>query len=134
MCRYNVIRIALDNYRYALLRKALIDIGIEYDKKKKMDEQTLQLVRPSDKEKIEPIIDSLLRNKKVIWGDCMTMRWCANNTKRAKVKLTGNYQYQKIDAKSRKTDAFMAFVHAMTQNEHIPEDENNDIKLETFVM
>lgn len=48
------------------------------------------------------------------------MRWYTNNTKKVKSKKYGNYEYQKIEAKSRKTDGFFAFVAAMTQHELIP--------------
>ena len=54
------------------------------------------------------------------------MRWFTNNAKKmpasAKAKQmtgqdeNGNYQYGKIEPKTRKTDGFMAFVAAMTQD------------------
>ena len=49
------------------------------------------------------------------WGDNPCLRWSVNNTKRvaSSRKLgvdTGNYVYAKIEAKSRKTDPFMALV------------------------
>jgi phage terminase large subunit-like protein len=41
------------------------------------------------------------------------MRWYTNNVK--KVSSTyGNFRYDKIEAKSRKTDGFMALVAAMS--------------------
>ena len=121
MEKYNILRVAMDNYRFALLKKSLEKVGIVYDPDKKIKEQTVQLVRPSQIELVEPIIDSAFTNHNIIWGDCQTMRWYANNTKKVQNARNGNYQYKKIEAKSRKTDGFHAFVAAMTQWEDLPE-------------
>lgn len=52
-------------------------------------------------------------------GDVPHLRWATNNTKRVRSSRnigvdTGNFIYAKIEAKSRKTDPFMALVAAMT--------------------
>ena len=52
------------------------------------------------------------------------MRWFTNNTKLTS-KTLGNYVYDKIEPKSRKTDGFMAFVHAMIAAQDTLEDEDN---------
>ena len=39
-------------------------------------------------------------------------------------KKYGNYEYKKIEAKSRKTDGFFAFVAAMTKNDLIPDQQS----------
>ena len=57
-----------------------------------------------------------------LWGDNPCLRWAVNNTKRIRSGKkagtdTGNYYYGKIEAKSRKTDPFMAHVAAMTAEE-----------------
>lgn len=114
---YNIPMLALDDYRYALMKKALAGVGFSYENK------NIKLVRPSDKIKVEPIIDSAFRNKNIVYGDCPIMRWYTNNTKKVKSKKYGNYEYQKIEAKSRKTDGFFAYVAAMTQHELIPEQQ-----------
>lgn len=106
---YYVAKIALDNYRYQLMKKALQHIGFG------IEGGTLYLVHPSDIMKNQPVIDSLFVNDRFIWGDCPPLRWATNNTKlvRAGKKQgtdTGNYYYAKIEAKSRKTDPFMALV------------------------
>lgn len=108
---YNIIGIALDNFRYALLSKALKDIG--FDKEHK----NLYLVRPSDIMKIVPVIDSIFVNHYFCWGNNPLLRWATNNTKKvASGKKqgtdTGNYYYAKIEGRSRKTDPFMAGVHS----------------------
>ena len=125
---YSVQMVALDDYRYALMKTALLRLGFSYENK------NIKLVRPSDKIKVEPIIDSAFRNHNIVYGDSSIMRWYTNNTKKVKSKKYGNYEYQKIEAKSRKTDGFFAFVAAMTQHELIPEQQANDIILPLFTM
>ena len=119
MKKYNVKMIALDNHRYALVSESLRKIGFSDDQK------NIKLVRPSDIMQIEPVIQECFNRQYLNWGDVPHLRWSVNNTKRVKsgVKAktgvdTGNFVYAKIEAKSRKTDPFMAFVAAMTI-EHI---------------
>jgi len=128
MAEYTIIMTALDDYRYALMKKSLSRIGISYENK------NIKLVRPSDKIKIEPIIDSAFTNHNIVFGDSSLMRWYTNNTKKVKSKKYGNYEYQKIEAKSRKTDGFFAFVAAMTEYEVIPEEQVCGTILPLFTM
>lgn len=123
---YNIVMVALDDFRYALMTKALARVGFS------TENQNIKLVRPSNKIKIEPVIDSAFRNHNVVYGDCPIMRWYTNNTKKVKSKKYGNYEYQKIEAKSRKTDGFFAFVAAMTQHELIPEEQEGGEVLPLF--
>ena len=123
---YTIPMLALDDYRFALMKKALARIGFTYENK------NIKLVRPSDKIKVEPIIDSGFRNHNIVYGDSPIMRWYTNNTKKVKSKKYGNYEYQKIEAKSRKTDGFFAFVAAMTQHETIPEQQTSGDVLPVF--
>lgn len=125
---YNIQMLALDDYRLALMRMALSRVGFS------KENGNMYLVRPHDKIKIEPIIDSAFRNKNVVYGDCPIMRWYTNNTKRVMSKKYGNYEYQKIESKCRKTDGFFAFVAAMTQHELIPEQQTvgNVLPIFTF--
>lgn len=103
--------ILLDNFRFALMKNALSKIGFSPEAK------NLRLLRPSDVMKVQPIIDSCFNQRLYTWGDCPPLRWATNNTKlvRAGKKEgtdTGNFYYAKIEAKSRKTDPFMALVAA----------------------
>lgn len=123
---YTIPMLALDDYRYQLIKKYLATVGFSYEN------ENIKLIRPSDKIKIEPIIDSAFRNHNVVYGDSPIMRWYTNNTKKVKTKKYGNYEYQKIEAKSRKTDGFFAFVAAMTQNELIPEQQTSGEVLPVF--
>ena len=52
------------------------------------------------------------------WGNVPHLRWAVNNTMRKRSSRaigseTGNFYYAKIEAKSRKTDPFMALVASM---------------------
>lgn len=116
---YSIQMTCLDDYRFALLKNALAKLGITYENK------NIKLVRPSDKIKVEPIIDSGFRNHNIVYGNSSLMRWYTNNTKKVKSKKYGNYEYQKIEAKSRKTDGFFAFVAAMTQADLIPDQQQS---------
>ena len=127
--RYSIRAIAIDDFRYALLARALKDIGFEPKEKK-----NLKLVRPSDIMRAATVIDSCFVNGWLTWGDAPELRWATNNTKlirygRAAGQDIGNYVYGKIEAKSRKTDPFMAFVAAMTIEDKIIERREGGRKL-----
>lgn len=119
LIKYNFVKLGVDNFRLALLSKELKNIGIDT-----LNKEEVKIVRPSDIMKIVPVIDSLFNNQKIIWGDNPLMRWFTNNTKLTDKNL-GNYAYDKIEPKSRKTDGFMAFVHAMIAAQDVLEDEDN---------
>lgn len=124
--RYNIKGIALDSFRFALLRDALEKIGFTDDKKDK-----LKLIRPSDIMKVQPIIASCFNHRQFIWDDNPPLRWATNNTKlvRAGKKAgvdTGNFIFAKIEGKSRKTDPFMALVAAMTIEEKLKSSKGLD--------
>jgi len=109
---YNLPKLALDNFRYALIANALRRSGFDAKEYK-----NVKLVRPSDVMKVSPVIESAFNNHQIIWGDNPLMRWYTNNTKMIRTginAMTGNMTYGKIEPKSRKTDGFMAFVAAMT--------------------
>ena len=114
---YRIEKVAIDSFRYALLSKALRDIG--YD----ASEKQVKLVRPSDIMLVQPKINSLFVSNRITWGDDPLMRWFTNNTK-LEPAPNNNFKYGKIEAKSRKTDGFMAFVAAMTIEEELPETQN----------
>lgn len=115
--KYIVKKVAVDDFRYSLLADTLKQIGIDTKNYK-----NLKLVRPSDIMKVVPIIDSAFANQYFSWGDHPPLRWATNNTKlirhgrtlRADDEDIGNFVYGKIEAKSRKTDPFMALVASMT--------------------
>lgn len=111
---YNIEAIALDSFRYGLLSRELEQIG--YSK----EFGNVKLVRPSDIMLVQTKIDSIFARGAIIWGDDPMMRWYTNNTKLEKAP-NNNFKYGKIEPKARKTDGFMAYVHAMTVEDQIPE-------------
>ena len=114
--KYDIKKIAIDNYRYSLMSRVLGEIGYEAKDKK------IWLVRPSDIMKVQPKIDSVFATGRLIVGDDPLFRWATNNAK-LEPALNNNFNYGKIEPKSRKTDPFMAFVAAMCIEEEIPEEQ-----------
>lgn len=111
---YDIQTIALDSFRFALLARELREIGYEAKEKR------VKLVRPSDIMMVQPKITSVFATGNLIVGDDPLFRWCTNNAK-LEPAPNNNFKYGKIEPKSRKTDAFMAFVAAMTVETDIPE-------------
>ena len=119
--RYQIKKLAMDNFRYALMKKALMDIGFDMT-----DRKNVRLIRPSDIMRIQPVIGSCFTQQLFTWGETPSLRWATNNTKLVRSGKkegtdTGNYYYAKIEGKSRKTDPFMALVAAMVIEDEIPE-------------
>lgn len=111
--RYNVKMLAIDNYRWTLVSESLRKIGFDAQ-----DKSRVKLVRPSDIMQVEPVIQECFDRELFTWGDNPCLRWAVNNTKRVRSSRslgvdTGNFIYAKIDAKSRKTDPWMALVASM---------------------
>lgn len=111
---YHIEKIACDNYRYAIIKRALENVG--YSAK----EKTIKMIRPSDIMQVQQKISSWFIGNKIIWGDDSLMRWFTNNAKLVPAP-NNNFKYGKIEPKSRKTDGFMAFVAAATIEEELPE-------------
>lgn len=110
---YNVKILALDHYRWTLVSESLRKIGFDAQ-----DKSRVKLVRPSDIMQVEPVIQECFDRELFTWGDNPCLRWAVNNTKRVRSSRslgvdTGNFIYAKIDAKSRKTDPWMALVASM---------------------
>lgn len=105
--RYNVLKVCIDNARLALMREALELIGFTSDAK------NIWVVRPLGIVSVAPVIDYLFDKQLIAWGETPLMRWATNNTKKKPTGDVGNYKYDKIEKRSRKTDPFMAMVHAV---------------------
>jgi phage terminase large subunit-like protein len=74
--------------------------------------------------KVQPVIDSCFNKQLFTWGDNPALRWATNNTKRVRSGKkegtdTGNFYYAKIEAKSRKTDPFIALVASMVVEDEL---------------
>lgn len=122
---FNIKMLAIDDFRFTLLSKYLQEIGFDAKVYK-----NLKMVRPSDIMKVATVIDSCFVNNWFVWGDAPELRWATNNTKLIRYGRKpgkeddadmGNYVYGKIEAKSRKTDPFMALVAAMTVEDVLPQ-------------
>jgi len=105
--RYDVLKVAIDNARLALMRESLELIGFTTDVKR------IWVVRPLGIVSVAPVIDYLFDKQLIAWGDTPLMRWATNNTKKKPTGDVGNYKYDKIEKRSRKTDPFMAMAHAV---------------------
>lgn len=105
--KYNLILAGIDHFRFTLLSKAFGEHGFDPDRKK----GNLKLTYTPEQSMVAPIIASAFINHKIVWGDCMIMRWFTNNATRM-IDKKGNITFGKIEPKSRKTDGFMAMVMA----------------------
>ena len=111
--KYNIRKLAMDHFRWTMVAEAFTAIGWDAKNKDKV-----KLIRPSDIMQVDPVIQELFDREWLHWGDNPCLRWAVNNTKRVRSSKkqgsdTGNFYYAKIEAKSRKTDMFMAFVASM---------------------
>ncbi len=114
---YNIKILCMDNFRWTVVADAMREIG--FDAK---DKERVKLVRPSDIMIADGKIQECFNRGLNHWGDNPCLRWAVNNTKRIRSGKkqgtdTGNFYYGKIEAKSRKTDPFMAYVAAVTAEE-----------------
>lgn len=100
--KFNILEIATDSYRSALIESDFKENGLP-----------LTMVRsgPISHGKIAPVIEKKFADRNIIFGDDMMMRWYTNNVK-VETDGKGNKTYKKIEPEKRKTDGFMAYVHA----------------------
>lgn len=132
--KYDIRGVALDHFRWPLMADALRKIG--FDPK---DSKNVKLVRPQDIMRVVPVIGNCFDRQLFTWGDVPHLRWATQNTKRVRASKkigsdTGNFYYAKIEAKSRKTDPFMALVASMVIEDLLPEQSAAEIPdVETFV-
>lgn len=121
MSEYIVMAIAMDTYRYTLLRMEFEKYGlVEYSKKQPYGQIRLIRKIASACGIIAPDIEKLFAEGKINFGQSAIMRWYTNNTE-VKTDKYGNKMYGKIEPKLRKNDGFMAFVAAMFFRELIKE-------------
>lgn len=111
--KYSVRGLAMDHFRWTLVSNSFQQIGFDPTTKK-----NVKLVRPSDIMMVDPVIQNCFDRELFAWGNVPHLRWSVNNTKRVRSSRkagaeTGNFFYAKIEAKSRKTDPFMALVASM---------------------
>lgn len=130
--RYRINMIGIDSFRFSLLSREFKKNGFECLTKDR-DRKNVWLTRRSDIVKAAPVINSLFVNGRLSGFDRM-MCWYTNNAKLI-LDNSGNMTYGKIEPRSRKTDGFMALVHAMCCLESLPEPvsyENIDLGVYTY--
>ena len=117
-----IVVAALDEYRLGLVKPRLLDVlGLDSAvRDTKETRRQVYIVRPSDHMRVYPVLDSVLANHQIAWGDSPLMRWCANNVK-VEPAPNNNHKYGKIAPHTRKTDVFMALVAAFSAREYLPE-------------
>ena len=118
--KYKVEQVAIDSYRYTLMADALSKVGFSPQRK------NLIPVKQTDILKVVPVIDHCFIHGYFHWGDNPVLRWATNNTKLIRYGRNvgadkGSFVYAKIEAKSRKTDPWMALVASMVCESEIKE-------------
>lgn len=68
--------------------------------------------------RLAPTVDMMFANHEIVFGEDRMMRWYTNNVY-VDVDGKGNKTYKKIDPERRKTDGFMALIHAMSIEEQL---------------
>lgn len=120
---YGLTMIVGDTYRLDLVKPAFEEAGLE-----------LEYIRRSGaiEAKVAPEIEVLFAQQKIVYGDNPLMRWFTNNVYVKRDKF-GNMQYNKKDERKRKTDGFMAFVHAFWKaNDVLVQQEATEFVFEDF--
>lgn len=117
--KYQIKMLVMDHFRWTLVSESMKAIG--FDAK---DKSKVRLIRPSDIMQVEPVIQECFDRELFYWGDTPHLRWAVNNTKRVRSSKskgvdTGNFIYAKIEAKSRKTDPYMALVASMVAEQEL---------------
>lgn len=110
--KYRIKKIYCDEYRQKILRAAFAECGLP-----------LEMTRSGEitHSKLHPLIESIFAKEKVIFGDDKMMRWYTNNVYvDDSGHKKGNKVFKKIEEKTRKTDGFFAFLHAMSKEEEVP--------------
>lgn len=120
---YNIKKVLCDSYRAALIRDEFTSRGLPLEETRS---------GPITHSKVAPLIESIFADEKIVFGDNMTMRWYINNTKK-NVDKKGNTTYEKIEPKTRKTDGFFGFIHAISHDDELVEAESfMSLDVQTF--
>lgn len=108
---YNIKTICVDNYRALYIRETFSKYGLPL---KEMRNGTYTHTQ------LHPIVEELFANERIKWGNDFMLRWYTNNVY-VNTDKKDNKTYAKIEPVTRKTDGFMAFIHAMTEFEGLGE-------------
>lgn len=107
--RYKIKAIAMDDFRKSTVKEAFEQAGLP-----------IEVVRSGaiTHAKLAPTVDMMFANHEIIFGEDRMMRWYTNNVY-VDIDGKGNKTYKKIDPEKRKTDGFMALIHAMAIEEQL---------------
>lgn len=119
MAEKRVIGVAIDDYRFGIMKKALEGVGFVAGK-----EGNILQVKGRNIMQIAPRLIAQLNRQQVAFGDDALMRWYINNTKQL-LDTRGNITFGKIEPKTRKTDGFMAAVAAVTMVDRLELEQTN---------
>lgn len=111
--RYTHQVYSMDSFRFTLLARALKNAGFDPNDKKRF-----LLTKRVTQMRWAPVIESAFATQRIVWGDNPLMRWYTNNACKVTDKQ-GNTTFEKKEEKSRKTDGFMALVHAFCGSENL---------------
>jgi len=108
---YRIKKVAMDEYRSAILREVFQSAGF-----------VVEVVRrgPATHGKLSPLVEQMFVQKSIVFGEDPLMRWYVGNVYKEE-KGNGNIEYKKIDAEKRKTDGFFAFLHALNLDSELKE-------------
>lgn len=123
--KYRLQTICIDNYRAVYVRETFAKFGLPTTEMRNGSYTHTQLA---------PIVEKLFANELIKWGDDFMMRWYTNNVY-VNCDKKDNKTYAKIDPIHRKTDGFMAFIHAMTKFENLSEstfDEYDEMQCHSY--
>ncbi len=126
--KYNIISVACDSFRFSMLKNILLRVGFT-ERTKQNPYGQIVLVRSGayTHTQLHPLVEDVFAKGILNYGQSKLMRWYTNNVK---LVPTGNgVLYGKSNAESRKTDGFMAFVHAFSLKDEIPINtyQDNDV-------
>ncbi|GMX68182.1 TPA: terminase large subunit [Streptococcus equi subsp. equi] len=107
--KYKIKNIAMDDFRKSVVKEVFQSYGLP-----------IQVIRSGSytDSKLAPVIDMMFANHEIVFGEDRMMRWYTNNVY-VDIDGKGNKTYKKIDPEKRKTDGFMAMVHAMAIEEQL---------------
>ncbi|WP_271401447.1 terminase TerL endonuclease subunit [Salinicoccus roseus] len=115
--------ISADNYKMEFIRPLLEAEGFEVS--------TIRNPRAIHA-LLAPRVEDMFANHKIIYGDNPLMRWYTWNVY-VNIKKDGNREYLKKDEHRRKTDGFMALVHALYLAAEYLDVEESEFMLDELV-
>lgn len=122
--KYRIKTIAMDRFRKNAVKEVFDADGLP------VEEIPSGYISHS---KLAPLVDMMFANHTLIYGDDRMMRWYTNNVY-VDMDPKGNKSYKKIDPEKRKTDGFMAMIHALTLDEQLDKKQVKiRRKLKTFI-